>query len=184
LEVAKLWKLFVEAAEGLYAALALHFAYYNLCRVHGSSRVTSVMAAEIADMFGHWDNLLIPRLALLCVFVGSTLSADKPMQQGVYLSDTVTNPCHYDCPLPDHFWFCFATDDKVLIGETIAWRWQYDPKEMYKLRKQTVSLHYTTKNIWVIRTDGKELKLTRDDSYRDFTEGCQKIANDLKSSPR
>jgi hypothetical protein len=29
--------------------MALHFAYYNLCRVHGSLRITPAMAAGIAD---------------------------------------------------------------------------------------------------------------------------------------
>ncbi len=35
--------------ENLQAALALHFAYYNFCRVHGSLRVTPAMEAGIAD---------------------------------------------------------------------------------------------------------------------------------------
>ena len=35
--------------ENLRAALALHFAHYNFCRVHGSLRVTPAMAAGIAD---------------------------------------------------------------------------------------------------------------------------------------
>jgi transposase-like protein/IS1 family transposase len=35
--------------ENLELALALHFAYYNFCRVHGSLRVTPAMEAGIAD---------------------------------------------------------------------------------------------------------------------------------------
>lgn len=35
--------------ENLRAALALHFAHYNLCRIHGSLRVTPAMAAGVAD---------------------------------------------------------------------------------------------------------------------------------------
>ena len=31
------------------AALALHFVHYNFCRVHGSLRITPVMAAGITD---------------------------------------------------------------------------------------------------------------------------------------
>jgi hypothetical protein len=34
--------------ENLRAALALHFAYYNFCRVHGSIRATPAMAAGLA----------------------------------------------------------------------------------------------------------------------------------------
>ena len=39
--------------ENLRAALALHFAYYNFCRVHGSLRVTPAMEAGISDHV--WD---------------------------------------------------------------------------------------------------------------------------------
>ena len=39
--------------EHLHAALALHFAYYNLCRVHRSLRVTPGMEAGITDHV--WD---------------------------------------------------------------------------------------------------------------------------------
>lgn len=31
------------------AAIALHFAYYNFCRIHGSLRVTPAMEAEVSD---------------------------------------------------------------------------------------------------------------------------------------
>jgi len=39
--------------DNLKAALALHFAYYNFCRVHSSLRVTPAMEAGIADHV--WD---------------------------------------------------------------------------------------------------------------------------------
>ena len=35
--------------ENLWAALALHFAYYNFCRIHRTLRVTPAMEAGIAD---------------------------------------------------------------------------------------------------------------------------------------
>ena len=35
--------------ENLNAALALHFAYYNFCRIHRTIRVTPAMEAGIAD---------------------------------------------------------------------------------------------------------------------------------------
>lgn len=35
--------------DNLRAALALHFAYYNLCRIHGSLRITPAMAAGVSD---------------------------------------------------------------------------------------------------------------------------------------
>ena len=35
--------------ENLWAALALHFAYYNFCRIHRTLRVTPAMEAGIAE---------------------------------------------------------------------------------------------------------------------------------------
>jgi hypothetical protein len=35
--------------ENLQSALALHFTYYNFCRVHSSLRVTAAMEAGISD---------------------------------------------------------------------------------------------------------------------------------------
>jgi len=40
---------FSKKRENLRAACALHFAYYNFCRIHGSLRVTPAMEAEITD---------------------------------------------------------------------------------------------------------------------------------------
>ncbi len=42
----------------LGAALALHFAYYNFCRIHGSLRVTPAMAAGITDHVWTIDELI------------------------------------------------------------------------------------------------------------------------------
>jgi len=39
--------------ENIRAALALHFAFYNFCRVHGSLRQTPAMASGIANRV--WD---------------------------------------------------------------------------------------------------------------------------------
>ena len=44
--------------EHLKAALALHFAFYNFCRVHGSLRVTPAMEAGIADRVWEMRDLL------------------------------------------------------------------------------------------------------------------------------
>ena len=35
--------------ENLQAALALHFAYYNFCRIHSTIRVTPAMGAGLTD---------------------------------------------------------------------------------------------------------------------------------------
>jgi hypothetical protein len=35
--------------ENLQSAFALHFVYYNFCRIHGKLRITPAMEAGIAD---------------------------------------------------------------------------------------------------------------------------------------
>jgi hypothetical protein len=45
----RLTNAFSKKWENLRAAIALHFAYYNFCRVHQTLRVTPAMEAGIAD---------------------------------------------------------------------------------------------------------------------------------------
>jgi len=40
---------FSKKVENLKAAVSLHFAHYNFCRVHSSLRVTPAMAAGLSD---------------------------------------------------------------------------------------------------------------------------------------
>ena len=49
---------FSKSWDNLRAALALHFAYYNLCRVHGSLRITPAMAAGITDYVWSLQDLI------------------------------------------------------------------------------------------------------------------------------
>lgn len=44
---------FSKKLDNLKAALAIHFAWYNFCRIHGSLRVTPAMAAGVTDRA--WD---------------------------------------------------------------------------------------------------------------------------------
>jgi IS1 family transposase len=47
---------FSKKLENLKAALALHFAWYNFCRIHGSLRVPPAMAAGITDRVWGLEN--------------------------------------------------------------------------------------------------------------------------------
>jgi hypothetical protein len=49
---------FSKKFENLWAALCLHFAYYNFCRIHKTLRVTAAMAAGIADHVWEMSELL------------------------------------------------------------------------------------------------------------------------------
>jgi hypothetical protein len=44
----RLTNAFSKKLENLKAALSLHFAWYNFCRIHQSLRVTPAMAAGVA----------------------------------------------------------------------------------------------------------------------------------------
>jgi hypothetical protein len=49
----RLTNAFSKKWENLWAAYCLHFAHYNVCRVHQTLRVTPAMEAGIADRV--WD---------------------------------------------------------------------------------------------------------------------------------
>jgi IS1 family transposase len=49
---------FSKKLENLAAAVALHVAHYNFCRVHGALRITPAMAAGVADHVWELDELL------------------------------------------------------------------------------------------------------------------------------
>jgi hypothetical protein len=45
----RLTNAFSKKLSHLKAAVALHFAYYNFCRVHSSLRITPAMEAGLSD---------------------------------------------------------------------------------------------------------------------------------------
>jgi hypothetical protein len=49
LRFTRLTNAFSKKLDNLKAALSLHFAWYNFCRVHTSLRITPAMEAGIAD---------------------------------------------------------------------------------------------------------------------------------------
>jgi IS1 family transposase len=54
----RLTNAFSRKIENMRAALALHFAHYNFCRVHSSLRVTPAMQAGLVDCVWSVDDLL------------------------------------------------------------------------------------------------------------------------------
>ena len=50
---------FSKKRENLRAACALHFAFYNFCRIHGSLRATPAMEAGVTDHVWTLDELLM-----------------------------------------------------------------------------------------------------------------------------
>jgi IS1 family transposase len=54
----RLTNAFSKKLENLKAACALHFAWYNFCRIHSTLRVTPAMAAGVVDEIWSLDQLL------------------------------------------------------------------------------------------------------------------------------
>jgi hypothetical protein len=65
LRLARLTNGFAGKCENLWAALCLHFAYYNFCRVHKSLGVTPAMQAGITDRIWNIADLLTDDRATL-----------------------------------------------------------------------------------------------------------------------
>ena len=55
----RLTNAFSKKLENLKAACALHFAHYNLCRVHSSLRVTPAMAAGMTAEIWPLERLMV-----------------------------------------------------------------------------------------------------------------------------
>ena len=94
------------------------------------------------------------------------------------------SPCHYDCqPLNIvYFNFCFRMEKQVLIGTTYAWKWEYDPAQMAPLQGRDLSVRFNDHDIWVVRTDGKELRLKRLTSSTHFNNADCNSPRPLKDS--
>ncbi|TDI57550.1 MAG: hypothetical protein E2O94_05815 [Alphaproteobacteria bacterium] len=54
----RLTNAFSKKLDNLKAAGALHFAHYNLCRIHGSLRITPAMAAGVTDRLWGIDDIV------------------------------------------------------------------------------------------------------------------------------
>ncbi|MFH1278810.1 MAG: hypothetical protein ABIK65_10580 [Candidatus Eisenbacteria bacterium] len=57
----RLTNAFSKKIENLRAALALHFAHYNFCRIHKTLWVTPAMAAGVTDRLWSVEDLIIPQ---------------------------------------------------------------------------------------------------------------------------
>lgn len=54
----RLTNAFSKKVENLSHAVALHFMYYNFCRIHRSLRVTPAMAAGVTDRLWEVEDIL------------------------------------------------------------------------------------------------------------------------------
>jgi len=130
----------------------------------------------------------VSKRILLATLAGTILAApDSQHRPATYLAVAKTNLCERNCSttlLPAHYWFCFKTEDRVLLGQTIAWDWQYHSRSMDIAQgpRTTVSLRYDKNRIWVRRPDGGELKLDQDYSFKPLMGACINLANKRRSN--
>lgn len=125
------------------------------------------------------------RVLIFVALVASCAQAANKYQSAKFLEYSTFSPCHYDCQPFDivYFNFCFQVDKQILIGNTYAWKWEYDPSKMQPLEGTDVSLRFSDKYIWVVRTDGKELRLKRLKSSTYFkNSNCNVQASPQNSS--
>lgn len=120
-----------------------------------------------------WPSLLI---ALACLLGCPSLRARPRKHQRALLVEVSTyDACHYDCaPFNDpNLYFCFQLGDRILVGRHDAgWFWTYDPFRMEAFEGKPVSIRYDKHHIWVIRTDGKELRLSRKPAETDVFQNA------------
>ncbi len=58
----RLTNAFSKKLENLRSAIALHFAYYNFCRIHNTLRITPAMAAGISNRIWGLEELLLDNI--------------------------------------------------------------------------------------------------------------------------
>lgn len=111
-------------------------------------------------------------LAALLALLSSVRAGEPQYHQGVMLDAAQFDSCHYDCAPFDRptLFFCLQFEKQILIGSRKAdWKWEYDSSEMLRFRGKEVSFRYDNRSIWIIRTDGKDMRLANDYSQNVFS---------------
>jgi hypothetical protein len=101
----------------------------------------------------------------------STRAGEHKYQDGVMIDTAEYDWCHHDCAPFDRptFFFCVQVANQVLIGSRKAdWVWMYDSSQMLKFKGKRISGRFDDDSIWIIRTDGKDMHLSRDYSQDVF----------------
>lgn len=118
--------------------------------------------------------LLIDFLAILaCGSIGLTArpKAHK-YRQGIMIDTGEYDWCHHDCAPFDRptYFFCVRVGDKTLVGSRPAdWFWMYDSSQMFRFKGQPISIRYDDRWMWIVRTDGKDMRLSQDYSRNVFS---------------
>ena len=126
-------------------------------------------------------------VAVAASLAGSLLLTAKDIRQEAQAQvlDHAEFPCVNCFFGPSYYYYCFAADNKVLIGyqETPVINWRNESKNYltkvhhawtaWAAPGQSVPISYDNKHIWVARPNGKHVKLTQDYSRAIFTNSQQ-----------
>jgi hypothetical protein len=127
-------------------------------------------------------------LILMSGFLGAPAlfgaAADRQQAQAQVLdhAELLCDNCFFG---PSYYYYCFAVENKVLIGyqRTQVLNWEDKSKnslthvhpawKVWNAPAETIPLSYDDKHIWVARPDGKQVKLHRTSSGDFFTNNNQ-----------
>lgn len=144
--------------------------------------------------FGFRDLILISALAAPALF-GAAAERQQAQAQLLDHAEALCDNCFFG---PSYYYYCFAADDKVLIGyqRTQVLNWEDKSKnyltrahsawKVWEAPGETVPLSYDHKHIWVTRPDGKkQVKMHRISSSDIFLNNKQcQAAGNASGSPR
>ncbi len=142
----------------------------------------------------------VPSLIRLSVFLVAALAApacfgahSEQQKAQAQLLDHAELPCANCFFGTGDYYYCFATDNKILIAyqRTRVLNWTDESKNyltkvhhgwaVWTAPGQTVPIGYDDKHIWVTREDGKQLRLSQRYSLDIFTNDRCRAAVKAKS---
>lgn len=104
-------------------------------------------------------------LSAIVVISFSAHAQPERYQKGLLVDTGEYDWCHHDCGPFDRptYFFCVEVNGQTLVGGRDAdWVWAYDSSRMFAFKGKAVSLRYNSDSIWILRPDGKEMRLNRD----------------------
>jgi hypothetical protein len=119
---------------------------------------------------------VILAMSPFCICCIPAHAARHQYQQATLVDTGEYDVCHYDCQPFDRptLYFCVHVGNRILVGSTsTGWIWAYDNSKMLNLRGKSVLVRYNDHSIWIVRTDGKDMRLKQNYSRDVFADsGC------------
>ena len=104
-------------------------------------------------------------VALLLLSTGTRLAeARRLYKHGVLLEVNAEFPCAHECGPFEvvYFSFCVQSGEEVFLGRLFDTRLNYDPNKLSPELGKDIEFRADEKSLWIVRPDGKELRVKRD----------------------